>query len=135
MGKNMNTFDTLKAGIEAAGFTNCQEKLYKAPFGDWPKNPLMKEVGRYQKRQILDGLEGYAMYAPTLCGFWFILTLLRFMLTKFGEPEPWSPEEVQVFLAKTRKEFADPKLHCYVYKRRVWVCLQFPFLVTRPVSY
>lgn len=41
-------------------------------------------------------------------------------MTKFGEPEPWSPEEVHVFLAKVRKEIEDPKLHGYFYKRRVW---------------
>lgn len=41
-------------------------------------------------------------------------------MTKFGEPEPWSPEEVHVFLAKMRKEMEDPKLHGYFYKRRVW---------------
>lgn len=40
-------------------------------------------------------------------------------MTKFGEPEPWTPEEVQVFLAKARKEFANPALHCYLLKRRV----------------
>ena len=94
MGKNINTFDTFKAEIEAAGFTNVQEKLYKAPFGDWPKNPLIKEVGRYQKKQILDGMEGYVMYVPIFFRFCSTLTLSRFMLTKFGEPEPWSPEEV-----------------------------------------
>ena len=74
------------------------------------------------------------MYAPILCVFWSILTS-RFMLTKFGKPEPWSPKEAQVFLEKTRKEVADPKLHCYVYKRRGWVCLLFPFSLTRVVSY
>ena len=46
-------------------------------------------------------------------------------MTKFGEPEPWSPAEVQVFLAKVRKEMADPKIHPYIVKRRVWVSLQF----------
>ena len=121
MGKSVTTVDTFKAGIEAAGFTNVQEKLYKAPIGSWPKNPLMKEVGRYQKRQILDGLEGYAMYAPILFDFGSKeLTSFRFMQTKFGDPEPWSPEEVHVWVAKTREEFANPKLHSYVYRRRVW---------------
>lgn len=63
MGKNINTIDTFRASIEAAGFTNVQERLYKAPIGDWVKNPILKEAGRAQKAQILQGLEGYAMYA------------------------------------------------------------------------
>ena len=41
-------------------------------------------------------------------------------MTKFGEPGPWSAEEVQVFLAKVREEMAAPGLRSYVYKRRVW---------------
>lgn len=48
------------------------------------------------------------------------LTCIRFVLTKFGEPEPWSPEEAQVFLAKVKNELNDPRLHFYVWKRRVW---------------
>lgn len=62
LGKNVNTVDVFKAGIEAAGFTNVHEKVYKVPVGDWAKNPLMKEVGKYHKSQIMEGLEGYIMY-------------------------------------------------------------------------
>lgn len=61
MGKNINTVDTFKAAIEAAGFTNVHETLYKAPVGDWVKNPVLKEAGRYQMQQVLEGLEGYVM--------------------------------------------------------------------------
>lgn len=43
-----------------------------------------------------------------------------FVLTKFGEPEPWQPEEVQVFLAEVRKEIETPGMHAYYLKRRVW---------------
>lgn len=44
----------------------------------------------------------------------------RFILTHFGEPTPWTPEEVQVFLAKVRQEVNAPGLHAYFLKRRVW---------------
>ena len=83
----------------------------------------MKEVGRYQKNQILDGLEGYVMYALNLFDFGSEeLTSFKFMQAKFGEPKPWSQEEVHVWIAKIRirEEFANPKLHSYVYRRRVW---------------
>lgn len=46
-------------------------------------------------------------------------------MTRFGEPTPWTPEEVQVFLAKCRQEVNDPGLHMYYLKRRVWA--QKPF--------
>ena len=43
----------------------------------------------------------------------------RFLLTKFGDPEPWSPEEVLVFLAQMRKEL-NMGYHTYFKVRRVW---------------
>lgn len=49
-----------------------------------------------------------------------VLTLLRFILTKFGLPQPWSPEEVQVILAKARNEYNNNKYHMYLKFRRVW---------------
>lgn len=69
MGKNLNTIQSCRAGIEAAGFTDIQEKWYKAPIGDWAKRPLMKEVGKYCKRQLMEGLEGYIMYDPSFPNF------------------------------------------------------------------
>lgn len=72
--------------------------------GEWAKNPVLKEAGKFCKAQVMGGIEGYTM----------------FVLTKFGEPEPWSPEEVQVYLAKVRKEVESGGFHSYLFKRRVW---------------
>ena len=52
------------------------------------KNPVLKEAGKFHKLQVMKGLEGYAMQ----------------ILTSLGEPAPWTAEEVQVYLAKIRKE-------------------------------
>lgn len=60
-GKHFDTSDTMKAAIEAAGFVNVQEKVYKIPIGEWTKNPLLKEAGKFNKAHILAGIEGYAM--------------------------------------------------------------------------
>ena len=48
------------------------------------------------------------------------------MLTgsQFGKPKPWSTEQVQVYLAKIRKE-VDSGWHIYQRARRVWA--QKPF--------
>ena len=104
MGKNIDTMKYIRPRIEHAGFTNIHEKTYRVPVGEWAKNPILKEAGKFQKMHILSGLEGYAL----------------FLLTKFGEPEPWLPEEVQVYLAKVRKEIENPKYHTYINMRRVW---------------
>ncbi|KAJ6029763.1 uncharacterized protein N7446_010887 [Penicillium canescens] len=42
------------------------------------------------------------------------------LLTHFGEPEPWTKEEVQVFLAKVRIELKDLYIHAYNPAHRVW---------------
>lgn len=46
-------------------------------------------------------------------------------MTRFGDPIPWTPEQVHVLLAKARQEINDPKLHAYILKKRVWA--QKPF--------
>lgn len=43
-----------------------------------------------------------------------------FILAKFGLPQPWSPEEVQVILAKARNENNNNKYHLYLKFRRAW---------------
>lgn len=45
---------------------------------------------------------------------------VMFLLTHFGEPTPWSPEEVQVYVAKYRNELRDSSIHGYNRMRRVW---------------
>lgn len=48
----MDTTDHMKRRIEAAGFMNVQEKRYKSPIGDWPKNPEVKEAGNFCKTKF-----------------------------------------------------------------------------------
>lgn len=43
---------------------------------------------------------------------------VRFTLTHFGEPTPWTPEEIQVFVAKVRKEMDAPGMHAYFCKAK-----------------
>lgn len=59
-----------------------------------------------------------------------LLILFRFLLTKFGEPEPWTPEQVQVYLAKVRQELNNSGYHSYIKFRRVWVSMHsFYYLI------
>lgn len=111
IGKPLDYANTFKSRIEAhGGFQNIHEKVYKVPYGNWTKNKILKEAGVINKTHFLQGMEGYAMFA----------------LTKLGKPEPWSPEEVQAYLAKVRKEM-NMGWHTYLEIRRVWA--QKPFAV------
>lgn len=57
-GRRGDIEETFKDSIAAAGFTNVHQKQYKVPIGDWAEDPLLKEVGRLRRAEILAGIEG-----------------------------------------------------------------------------
>lgn len=101
----LDTIDTMRSGIEAAGFINVQQQDYKQPIGSWPKLSVYKDAGWACKEQFLRGVEGYVM--------WFLT---------HNQPNPWSVEEVQVYLAKLKNE-VNQGWHIYQKARRIWVSL------------
>ncbi|KAJ9481669.1 hypothetical protein VN97_g11799 [Penicillium thymicola] len=103
-GRSVDTLDTMRGEIKKAGFIELREKVYKWPIGPWPRDPVLKEAGRLNWHMWKTGMDGYATY----------------LLTKFGLPEPWSLERVQVFVAKARAEINNPKYHIYHVSRRIW---------------
>ena len=44
-GRPVDTVDTLKGRIEAAGFVNIHEKVYEVPIGEWTSNPIGRRQG------------------------------------------------------------------------------------------
>lgn len=40
-----------------AGFEGVTESVYRLPFGTWPKDPKLKEIGRYQLAQMLQAVD------------------------------------------------------------------------------
>lgn len=102
-GRELDTTDHLQRRIEAAGFTNLQSQDYKMPLGNWAKHPIYKDAGRVNLVQMTTGLDGWLMW----------------LMTNFGEPEPWSAEEVYVYAAKLRREL-EKGYHIYNKSRRVW---------------
>lgn len=97
MGRPINIYQTFRRSIEKAGFVDIHEKVYKWPIGPWPRDKLLKEVGAVNFHHWSSGLEGYIM----------------FVLTKFGEPKPWSKDEVLVYAARIRSELTNPRHHVY----------------------
>lgn len=96
-GRPCEILDTMADSIRKAGFVDVQETTYKWPIGPWPRDKNLKEAGTINFHHWLSGMEGWCMW----------------LLTKFGAPAPWSPEEVRVFVAKMRKEFKNPSYHTY----------------------
>lgn len=48
------------------------------------------------------------------------MTVLHVSLYEFGLPKPWSVDELQVYLAKLRKDIERKSVHAYYLKRRIW---------------
>ncbi|KAJ5097856.1 hypothetical protein N7532_004857 [Penicillium argentinense] len=103
-GRELNAIDTMSDSIHKAGFVDVHEKEYKWPIGPWPRDKKYKEAGTVNFQHWLSGMEGWCMW----------------LLTKYGSPEPWTKEEVHVYVAKMRKELKDPSYHTYQRARRVW---------------
>ncbi|KAJ5439018.1 uncharacterized protein N7458_010016 [Penicillium daleae] len=103
-GRSLTVQETMRSKIEKAGFIDVHEQVYKVPIGPWAKDKVYKEVGQLNYHHWVTGMEGYAMW----------------LLTKFGAPSPWTPDEVQVYLAKVRAEMKNPHIHGWHYGRKVW---------------
>lgn len=109
-GKRMDLVKTMRTSIEKAGFIDVHEKALKWPIGPWPRERTKKELGSINLHHWLTGVEGYTM----------------FLMTKFGDPAPWSQEEVRVYNAQIRKALLNPHHHPYQRTRRVWARKPFP---------
>ena len=44
-----------------AGFDDVHEQVFKVPIGSWPRDKRLKEIGRYYRVAMEDGLEGISM--------------------------------------------------------------------------
>lgn len=106
----MDLIRTMRHSIEKTGFVDVHEKTVKWPIGPWARDKIKKELGAVNLHHWLNGMEGYTM----------------FLMTKFGSPEPWSKEEVQVYNAHIRRELLNPHHHGYQCARRVWARKPFP---------
>lgn len=81
--------------LREASFETVDTVEHVCPFGTWPKDPKLKEVGRYFRAQLIEGaMESYSLA----------------LFTRFGG---WKPVEVQVLLAHLRAELQSNKIHAY----------------------
>ncbi|KAM5385356.1 hypothetical protein ACJZ2D_000997 [Fusarium nematophilum] len=100
-GKSLEVAVEWRAKMEAAGFVDVQQEIRKMPIGAWPKDPKLKEMGRFQGIQQIQAVESYTP---------------RLFSTVLG----WTEEEIQVYIAKVRKDLQDPSIHLYLPIYFVW---------------
>jgi hypothetical protein len=77
-----------------AGFVDVVEIPFVWPQNMWPKDKKMKELGRWNLANQLDGLEGYSMAVMT-------------------RAHGMSAEEVQLMMVDVRKDMKDKSIHAY----------------------
>lgn len=98
-GKSFKTVATWKEKMINAGFEDVHEKAYILPQSPWPKDPKLKEIGRYHQVNVLEGLGPYT-YAL------------------FTRVLGWSRPEIEVILAGARNEIKNLSIHLYT---RLWI--------------
>ncbi|OCL01421.1 S-adenosyl-L-methionine-dependent methyltransferase [Glonium stellatum] len=91
----------IEGWVKDAGFTNIRHKIVKLPIGPWAKDKQKKEVGLFNLVQILDGLEGFSY---------------RLLTQVLG----WELQEVDVLIAKVRKELKSKAVHAQIDMHIVW---------------
>ncbi|KAF5000492.1 hypothetical protein FGRMN_1659 [Fusarium graminum] len=100
-GKPIDCVGQWKEKMIKAGFVDVHEEIRKIPIGGWPKDPVMKEVGKCQMIQSCAAIDSYT---PML----------------LGKILGWGQDEMQVLMAKAKKELRDPSIHIHMPVYFVW---------------
>ncbi|CAF3503545.1 unnamed protein product [Fusarium graminearum] len=100
-GKPIDCVTGWKDKMVKAGFVDVHQEIRKIPIGGWPKDPILKEVG---KCQVIQSCAAIDSYTPMLLG--------KFL--------GWGQDEVQVLIAKAKKELRDPAIHIYLPVYFIW---------------
>lgn len=93
-GRALNNVIHYKRWMQEAGFVDIREEKFFIPTNPWAKDPHAKQVGLYNRENLLQGVEGMS-------------------LKQFTGSLGWSPEEVQVLLAGVRSNLKDRNIHAY----------------------
>ncbi|KAF9238436.1 hypothetical protein DTO012A7_8970 [Penicillium roqueforti] len=90
----MNIAEGHRQRLVEAGFEDVRDEVYKVPSSVWARDPVQKEIGRYNQCSLLMAVESYS-------------------LALFTRVLGWSNNDTQVFLAGVRKDLKNPAVHTY----------------------
>ncbi|KAJ5551398.1 hypothetical protein N7535_000652 [Penicillium sp. DV-2018c] len=113
-GKDMTSSPTWKGRMEKAGFINVTEDTYILPQSPWPKDPKLKELGRYHQINMLEAMPAYTY-------------------SLFTRVLGWTRAEIEGLLAGIRKELRDTSHHVYTKLRVVYGQKPGKEMETKPV--
>lgn len=64
-GKTLRIADEAADRLRKVGFVNVNEKKFAVPIGPWAKDPELKHLGRLNRLQWEQGIEGWTVYLLT----------------------------------------------------------------------
>jgi hypothetical protein len=91
-GHNVSPGPQLQGWMKDAGFENVTQTRRMLPFGTWPADKTLKEIGAWNYMMLDENLEGVVNYL-------------------FGHHLGMSKEELDVVCAKVRNQLKDPTCH------------------------
>lgn len=94
MGRDTTWAAQYKRWMEETGFVNVQQLNYKLPINTWPKDKALKELGKWNLINMVEGLEGYTV-------------------RPFTKIMGMSMEEVELLMMEVRKDLHNRKMHTY----------------------
>ncbi|OQE23263.1 hypothetical protein PENSTE_c009G03540 [Penicillium steckii] len=93
-GKKFNIYHKLRQWLIDAGFEDVQQSTYFLPYSPWPKDPALKELGRYQAAMAQQAVEAYG-------------------LRLFTQVMGWGEEPSKVLIALAKRQLRDKSMHAY----------------------
>ncbi|KAJ5108849.1 hypothetical protein N7456_005524 [Penicillium angulare] len=94
-GKPCNIYPYLRHWMINAGFEDVQQFVYFLPYSPWPRDPYLKEIGKYQLVQAQQAVEAYSM---------------RLFTDVLG----WGEDVSMIFQAQAKHQLLDKNMHAYV---------------------
>ncbi|KAJ2904068.1 hypothetical protein MKZ38_008879 [Zalerion maritima] len=83
-----------KRWMEETGFVDVAEKKFYWPMNPWPRGAYYKSIGSFFMEDMLSGVDGISFK----------------VLKGLG----WGMEEIQILLARVRKDMMDPRIMAYL---------------------
>jgi hypothetical protein len=93
-GMNFRVANHVGELLNKVGFVNVECRTIKAPIGPWARDPTLRLVGQYLSTSMSDFMTAFAAKPFRALGM--------------------EPAEIEVFIAKARKDMKDPKQHAYL---------------------
>ncbi|KAM0490261.1 hypothetical protein ACHAP8_011735 [Fusarium lateritium] len=91
---------TQRKAMEKAGFVNIQEFDFRNPIGNWPDDPVEKQMGSYTKHGLETDSEGFVLFMAHTLG--------------------WSRDDILAYVTQFKREIRSGKYHGYFAQKVVW---------------